>query len=93
MAMGDRYELVRQLAVGGMGEVFLAMQRGPVGFTRPVVVKRILSHLAHDETFVQQFLNEGRLAARISHPAVVQILELDQSADGAWYLVLEYVHG
>jgi serine/threonine-protein kinase len=93
MAVGDRYELVRQLAVGGMGEVFLAMQRGPMGFTRPVVVKRILSHLAHDETFVQQFLNEGRLAARISHPAVVQILELDQSQDGAWYLVLEYVHG
>ncbi|MDX2008535.1 MAG: serine/threonine-protein kinase [Myxococcaceae bacterium] len=93
MAVGDRYELVRQLAVGGMGEVFLAMQRGPMGFARPVVVKRILSHLAHDETFVQQFLNEGRLAARISHPAVVQILELDQSQDGAWYLVLEYVHG
>ncbi|MDP3233843.1 MAG: serine/threonine-protein kinase [Myxococcales bacterium] len=91
--MGDRYELIRQLAVGGMGEVFLAIQRGPRGFARPVVVKRILSHLAHDETFVQQFLNEGRLAARISHPSVVQILELDQSTDGAWYLVLEYVHG
>ncbi|MBL8952668.1 MAG: serine/threonine protein kinase [Myxococcaceae bacterium] len=88
-----KYELIRQLATGGMGEIFLARQKGPAGFDRKVVLKRILKHLAADPSFVEQFLNEGRLIARISHPNVVQILELGHGDDGGWFLALEYIHG
>ena len=45
-----KYRIVRLLATGGMGEVFLARQEGPAGFSKPAVVKRILAHLARDHS-------------------------------------------
>jgi serine/threonine protein kinase len=87
-----KYELVRQLATGGMGEVFLARQLGPAGFSREVVIKRLLPHVASDQTFVDLFLNEARLAAQLSHPNVVHVIELAEEA-GMYLLVMEYVPG
>jgi serine/threonine protein kinase len=63
-----KYELVRPLAQGGMAEIFLARQSGPAGFEKQVVIKRVLPHLAADKDFVEMFLDEARLAARLSHP-------------------------
>ncbi len=85
-----RYELVERLAVGGMAEVFLARERG--GLDREVVVKRMLPALAEDPSFVEMFLQEARIAAGISHPNVVQILELGE-ADGWPFIAMEYVAG
>ena len=48
-----KYELIRELAVGGMAEVFLARTAGPMGFEKQLVLKRILPHLARDSVFVQ----------------------------------------
>lgn len=87
-----KYELVRHLATGGMGEVFLARQLGPAGFARTVVVKRLLPHLARDQAFVEMFLNEARVASLLSHPNVAQILELGE-AGGTYFIVMEFVHG
>jgi serine/threonine-protein kinase len=87
-----RYELVARLAAGGMAEVFLARQRGLAGLQRSVVVKRILPHLAADAEFVELFLQEARIVARLSHPNIAQILELGQQG-GTWFIAMEYVPG
>lgn len=87
-----RYELLRRIGTGGMAEVFLARQRGAAGFEKKMVVKRILPHLAAEPTFVSMLLQEARLAARISHPNVVQTYDVGQ-ADGGYYIAMEYVKG
>ncbi|WP_224369633.1 serine/threonine protein kinase [Hyalangium versicolor] len=87
-----RYRLLKLLATGGMGEVFLARHEGPAGFAKTMVVKRMLAHLGRDPNFVEMFLNEARLAARLSHPNVAQIFELGEQ-DGTYFLAMEFVHG
>ena len=86
------FTLGKRLARGGMAEVFLAHQRGPEGFERRVAVKRILPHLAETHDFVRMFLDEARLAARLSHPNVVHIYELGQ-VDGDYFIAMEFVDG
>ncbi len=86
------FTLGKRLARGGMAEVFLARQRGPEGFDRRVAVKRILPHLAETPDFVRMFLDEARLAARLSHPNVVHIYELGQ-VDGDYFIAMEFVDG
>lgn len=75
-----------------MGEVYLAEQSGPGGFSRSAVVKLILPHLAKDQTFIDLFLNEARISALLSHPNIVQVYELGQDGD-ALFIAMEYVHG
>ena len=75
-----------------MATVFLARLSGAGGFQRFVAIKRLHPHLANDQEFVQMFLDEARLAARLHHPNVVPILEIGTSANG-YYLVMEYVEG
>jgi len=87
-----KYELLKRLALGGMAEIFLARQLGPVGFTKLVVLKRILPQLASQERFVRMFLDEARLAARFNHPNVVQIYDLGREGDD-YYIAMEYIHG
>src|SRR5689334_19455791 len=86
------YLLDRKLAEGGMAEVFLARQQGLGGFEKQVVVKRILPALSDDNAFVEMFLNEARLAARLSHTNVVQIIEAGE-IDGQYYIAMEYIEG
>lgn len=90
--MLDRYQLLRKLAVGGMAELFLAKQSGLEGFEKAVVVKQILRNLSKDQEFVSMFLDEARIAAKLSHPNVVQIYDLGK-ADGSYYIAMEYVSG
>ncbi|MCG8421519.1 MAG: protein kinase [Proteobacteria bacterium] len=87
-----RYLLLRRLARGGMAEVFLARQSGPGGFERLVAVKRILPHLVDTPDFVQMFLDEARLAARLTHPNVAHIYEFGQ-VDEHYFIAMEYVDG
>ncbi len=87
-----KYRILQLLAVGGMGEVFLARHEGPAGFAKTAVVKRILAHLAREPGFVEMFLDEARLAAVLSHPNVVQIFELGED-EGAWFIAMEFLHG
>ena len=87
-----RYEVLGRLAMGGMAEILLGRLRGPSGFERAVVIKRILPHLAGVQAFVDMFLDEARIAARIAHPNVVQVHELGRSEDDL-YIVMEYIEG
>jgi serine/threonine-protein kinase len=88
-----KYMLLRQLAVGGMAEVYLARASGPAGFEKECVIKRILPSLASDAQFVQMFLDEARIAARLSHPNIVQIFELGEVTPHDHFIAMEYVHG
>jgi eukaryotic-like serine/threonine-protein kinase len=88
----DRYELIGELASGGMATVYLARLAGVGGFQRFVAIKRLHPHLANEEEFIEMFLDEARLAAGIHHPHVVPILEVGQTENG-YYLVMEYVEG
>src|SRR5689334_5044622 len=87
-----RHKVVGHLATGGMAEVLLGRVVGPSGFERPVVLKRILPHLARQEAFVRMFLDEARIIARIRHPNVVQVQDLVQD-DGEVSMVMEYLEG
>jgi len=87
-----KYRLVARLASGGMAEIFLARLTGAAGFEKLVCIKRILPHLARDRQFVAMFLDEARIAARISHPNVCQVFELGE-IDGSYYLAMEYLEG
>ncbi|MCC6807542.1 MAG: serine/threonine protein kinase [Deltaproteobacteria bacterium] len=89
----DRYEIVRAIGRGGMGEVHLARQRGPAGFEKEVVLKRIApqSH-RHEAVLTANLLREARIAARVSHPNVVQIFDLGVDGD-TYFVAMEYVRG
>ena len=88
----DRYDLVAEIASGGMATVYLARLSGVGGFRRFVAIKRLHPHLAREREFVEMFLDEARLAAGIHHPNVVPILEVGASERG-YYLVMEYIEG
>ncbi|MDP1922895.1 MAG: serine/threonine-protein kinase [Myxococcales bacterium] len=87
-----KYEVQHRLAIGGMGEVFYALQRGVAGFERPVILKSLLPELAQQEGFIDQFLDEARVAATLNHPNVVSIFEVGQW-NGTYYLAMEYIRG
>jgi len=87
-----KYVLVERLGRGGMAEVWKAKMQGPAGFSRTLVVKRILPHLVEDETFVQMFVAEARLSARLNHTNIVQVYELGD-VNGEYFLAMEYVRG
>ncbi|EYF02419.1 serine/threonine-protein kinase [Chondromyces apiculatus] len=88
----DRYELIGEIASGGMASVFLARLGGAGGFQRFVAIKRLHPHLASEAEFIEMFLDEARLAAGIHHPHVVPILEVGTTEAG-YYLVMEYIEG
>ncbi|MBN2359749.1 MAG: serine/threonine protein kinase [Deltaproteobacteria bacterium] len=87
-----RYELLYELAAGGMATLYLARATGPAGFEKLVAIKRIHPHLAKQRYFVDMFLDEARIAARLQHPNVAQIFDLGES-NGSFYIAMEYVEG
>ncbi len=86
------YELIEKIATGGMAEIYLARTGGVEGFSRPVVVKKMLPQLAVREDFVTMFLDEARLAANLAHANVVQVFNLGE-VDGAYFMAMELVDG
>jgi len=87
-----KYELMERVAVGGMAEIFLARRRAIAGFEKILAVKRIKKKFSQEPSFVQMFLNEARIIARLSHPNIVQIFDLGKS-EGCYFIAMEYVHG
>ena len=87
-----KYEVIRQIAVGGMAELYLARTVGMEGFEKLVCVKRILPQYANNPSFVNMFLNEARLAAMLHHPNVAQVYDIGQE-QGEFFFAMEYVHG
>jgi serine/threonine protein kinase/Flp pilus assembly protein TadD len=86
------YQLLRRLAVGGMGEIFLAREVGLAGFERLVVLKRLLPSASGDRERVALFIDEARVAAHLTHPNIVAIHDFGCDEQG-FFIVMEYVAG
>lgn len=87
-----KYVLLKKIASGGMGEVFLAKQKGPEGFEKYVVIKRILSHHTDNPDYVSMFFAEARVAGKMAHSNIVQIFEMGEIF-GNYYIAMEFVNG
>lgn len=88
----DRYEIVRAVAQGGMGAVWLGRLGGKHGFEKLVALKTILPVYAADRRFHDMFLDEARISQRLVHANVAQILDLGEHA-GTTFIVFEWVEG
>jgi serine/threonine protein kinase len=87
-----RYELLRNLAVGGMAELFVARASGLEGFEKLVVLKRILPQLATNADFIKMFLDEARIAALLHHPNIAQVYDFGRAGE-SYFFTMEYVPG
>jgi len=87
-----KFLLLKKLASGGMGEIFLAKQTGLVGFEKILCIKRILQHHLNNKQYVDMFFSEARIAAMLSHTNVIQVYDMGE-VDEHFYIAMEYVHG
>ncbi len=88
-----RYEVIKHLASGGMGQVYLGRTTGLGGFERHVVIKTLDLELADDDPFVTMFLDEARLVGALHHQYIAPVYEVGRDDAGRYFLVMEYVHG
>ncbi|HAQ23743.1 MAG TPA: Stk1 family PASTA domain-containing Ser/Thr kinase [Acidimicrobiaceae bacterium] len=84
-----RYELHRQVARGGMADVYLARD---LLLDRPVAVKVLFDEFSRDPSFVERFRREAQAAAALSHPNVVNVFDWGEE-QGTYFIVMEYVEG
>src|SRR5262249_51412798 len=84
--------VIAELGAGGMATVYLACARGPAGFHKLLVLKQLRSNLSTDQEYLAMFLDEARLAARLSHPNIVQTYEVGES-NGNYFMAMEYLTG
>ncbi|HNW82113.1 MAG TPA: serine/threonine-protein kinase [bacterium] len=87
-----KYYLLELINVGGMAEVFKAKMFGVEGFEKIVAIKKILPEVAEDGEFIKMFIDEAKIAVRLQHPNIVQILELGKIED-TYFIAMELVNG
>ena len=85
----DRYELHRQIARGGMADVFLARD---LLLDRPVAIKVLFDQFSKDKQFVERFRREAQRAANLNHPNIVSVFDWGEES-GTYFIVMEYVEG
>ena len=90
--MLGRYEILGQLAEGGMANVYLGRLQGPEGFERIVALKMLKGPSASDPTYLDMLVDEARIHARLSHPGIVQVFELGKHED-TLFLAMELLYG
>jgi serine/threonine protein kinase len=88
VAFGD-FRLLNKLGVGGMGTVYKAHQ---ISLDREVAVKILARNLADEPKFVERFLREARVLARLDHPNILRCFEVKQER-GLHYYAMEYMDG
>ena len=89
LTLGNRYRLVRRIAVGGMGEVWVAADDA---LGREVAVKVLRTEYAGNEDFLNRLRTEARNSAALSHPNIAQMYDYGETS-GSGYLVMELVVG
>jgi serine/threonine protein kinase len=88
----ERYDILDRIATGGMAEVFLAKAYGAHGFEKTIAIKRILPELARDPEFEARFIAEAKVAVKLSHANVVQVLDFGRIGESL-FIAMEYVDG
>ncbi|MGH7271748.1 MAG: protein kinase domain-containing protein, partial [Polyangiaceae bacterium] len=91
--MLGRRMLLKLVARGGMGDVYLAATTGIEGAERPCIVKTVRRDHIHDGSFLARFLDEARVQAQLQHPGVAQVLDAATDENGEPYTAVEYVEG
>jgi eukaryotic-like serine/threonine-protein kinase len=86
------YEIESRLAVGGMAELWRAKINGLEGFEKRIVIKTMLTSLHQRPDLTEMFVSEASLAARLSHPNIVDVLDFGQ-LEGRYFIAMEYVPG
>jgi serine/threonine-protein kinase len=89
---GSQYELLGELATGGMATVYLGRMRRALGWSRLVAIKCMHPQYAKDPSFASMFVDEARLTARLRHPNIVPTLDI-VSDGGHLLIVMDYVEG
>lgn len=87
-----RYELLMELASGGMATVYVGRQRGAGGFERLVAIKRMHPHVGAVPELAAAFMDEARIASLVRHPNVVNVHDVHET-DGEHLLVMDFVDG
>jgi serine/threonine-protein kinase len=87
-----RFDVLGRIGRGGMAEILLARERGPLGAIRHLVIKRILPEIADNREMLRMFLDEARLVMGLSHPNLCQIYDIGEES-GSWYIAMEWVNG
>ena len=85
-----KYEIIRILGEGGMGEVYEARHRL---IQRRLAIKLLREEYARDEEIVERFIREARASARIGHDHIVEITDMGVSESGELFIVMEYLEG
>jgi serine/threonine protein kinase len=89
-----KYRLVRRLATGGMGELFLGTVHGEAGFVKKVVIKRLHPDLNNNHELVQMLIDEARITSQLFHSNICQVLDLGiVPEDGGHFIAMEYIDG
>ncbi|RME78310.1 MAG: serine/threonine protein kinase [Planctomycetota bacterium] len=88
----NKFEIVREIAKGGMGTVYEALQHGVEGFRKTVALKVILGEYSRDPEFVEMFIGEAKLVADLVHQNIVQIYQLGKMKN-YYYIAMEYING
>jgi serine/threonine-protein kinase len=86
------YRLIKRLGRGGMGETWHAVRDDGHGVSKDVVIKRILRSVSDNPSFVEAFVSEARLSARLNHGNLAQVYEFGE-IDGEHFMALEFVSG
>ena len=84
-----RYEIRSRLGAGGMGEVYLALDKE---LNRNVALKVLTTELASDPRFVHRFTQEAKAASALNHPNIITIHEVGQS-EGLCFIANEFIDG
>ena len=87
-----QYQLLEKIAQGGMAEIFKGKALDSQGLERPVVIKRILPHIAASQEFVQMLIDEAKIAVMLNHGNIAQVYDLGKVGDD-YFIVMEYVEG
>ncbi len=90
--LDNQYQILRKIATGGMGELYLANQTGNFGYQRQVVIKRLHPELFSDDLHRNLFIQEAVLSGRFTHPNLVQVHGIIEDENGL-YMIMEYIVG